>query len=172
MNGNMERLVKGLMLGCTGKVLLRSTAREELLLHSYNGVVLPNLPQWDREKYPYAAILGYTRNAITEYPDADYLKACILLASSTPLYIAKSSDYPYLNEYFLWNLTGCRYWMGDVSQPKIGWKRNSKAYGYDSREVYDPDLSYDQHRFLWANHDITYGSKVVVSASEPVPVYE
>ena len=35
-----------------------ATVKREPTAYSYNGVVLPKLPEWDREKYPYA-VIGY-----------------------------------------------------------------------------------------------------------------
>ena len=32
--------------------------------YSYNGVILPKLPEWDREKYPYAVLVRYGTSTI------------------------------------------------------------------------------------------------------------
>lgn len=55
MTGKMKSCVKGLMMGCCGKPLPLS-AKKEPVAWLYNGVRLPALPEWDREKYPYAVI--------------------------------------------------------------------------------------------------------------------
>ena len=40
--------------------------QKEATMYSYNGVVLPKLPEWDKTKYPYAIIVHHVINSTDE----------------------------------------------------------------------------------------------------------
>ena len=56
MNELMRSSVMGLLLGQFSSPL--PISQKEPVAYLYNGVRLPALPEWDRETYPYAVIIG------------------------------------------------------------------------------------------------------------------
>lgn len=145
----MDKLsfLKGLALGLAGKPL-DFAPKSEPVAYLYNGVRLPALPEWDKEKYPYAVIrknysrywLEFTQNR----PYAD--KAGV---SNTPVRIAL----PYTQYYFRDGSEWIFY----------------REYGedYSLGGFFDP-----LNDVVWTNFDLKAGSTVVLEASEPVAVYE
>lgn len=54
MNDKMRSFVRGLLVGMTGQGVLGEADH-----YLYNGLKFPQLPEWDKETYPYAAIILY-----------------------------------------------------------------------------------------------------------------
>ena len=119
---------------------------KEPIAYSYNGVILPALPEWDRETYPYAVIFQYKTGG-----------RIVFTATSIPITIGSavctggaSSDYTKLwaeiNEDSAWD---------DLAE------NNNSIMGTASI------------KFLWSNYDVYNSSGTLkLAASEPVPVYE
>lgn len=135
----------------------------------YNGVELPALPEWDKETYPYAVITGYSNELFEQYPDAPRHTNC-LFVSDKPYWLTQGTIYGGGFNYFVHDLTDAQYWTCAVGGEDSEWAAKGK-YSASNRDVYNTELSYDVTcRFMWANHDIMYGSKVALFASDPIPV--
>lgn len=155
MTGKMRELVKGMILGVTGKPLPVSTGKT-LVGYSYNGVVLPALPEWDKETYPYAVIseLG-------------------LLPGYYNLHVLGKDSY-YFN-------SGGRYFGGsDEIKPVPGYQCTSNIYPFDEwKELLFMDnanaCAYENKTIItvWSNFDmLNEDGTIFMAASEPIPVYE
>lgn len=70
---DLKSWLYGFCLGICGKPLPLA-AKKTPTAYSYNGVVLPKLPEWDREKYPYAVVVWLA------------LGLCYLKCAKTPFY--------------------------------------------------------------------------------------
>ena len=123
-------------------------ATKKLVGYSYNGVVLPKLPEWDKTVYPYA-VIGHHWTDWTL--DGNYH----LLVSSTPIF-KKSQGRVTANPPFMQFILGYReegVWSG--------------PYNTELEE------SMSLGDTLWANNDILNEDGTVYFATyEPVPVYE
>lgn len=140
------------MLGfIAGVTSVGGVAQKEPVAYLYNGVRLPKLPEWDREKYPYAWILSISPN--------DYA----LRVASEPVtykydnFLAK--DYVYVS-----NGTGNTYDL----------KENGWVIFHQDTLFGGNYFSVSKLLFSWVNHDVinTADSTVHQSASDPIPVYE
>lgn len=123
---------------------------------SYNGVVLPKLPEWDKSKYPYAYIADY-RDVSGEF---------WLYVTDKPLHYASRSS------------VECITSLGET----VNYKLFTCADG-GSEWVHTLDETEDISQMvapIWCNTDMdayqygsnTYLGYVALSASDPVPVYE
>ena len=124
--------------------------RKQPIAYSYNGVILPKLPEWDKTVYPYAVI-----GKVSNYPDvyilvmgenaptysSDTGKVTIAMSSTAkPLQVAKcASPYSAWGGVADWSYHMCDFWTD----------------------------------FYWTNTDILdEDGTVYMAASEPIPVYE
>ena len=138
----------------SGKLILKCIG----VGRSYNGTVLPKLPQWDKSKYPYAAIFKY---ADVDYKNADYK----LIAVPMPYFYVPSTTKEHigttarLRRSFHLSADGTR-WIdkGEIEESDEGsWIVMLELY--------------DGHTVVWTNTDIPYKddeSKLYAAASEPV----
>lgn len=141
---------------CTGLALafgIEGAERVERqpIAYSYNGVILPALPEWDREAYPYIMMADMSKSGVH---DAIYL------------YMLSSADGRITDPS---NLLGYRY-DGEIScyisvyektAPHDGWSRPSKKFTYAFGVPF------------WSNFDVLNADgSVYLAASEPIPVYE
>ena len=141
---------------------LHIAASEPVPAWSYNGVVLPALPEWDKEKYQYAFMyIGVADDNIyfaglyfAEVPfdatDFEDKKDLIAVSSNC------------LTEWWICFPRGAE---------GVSWRlRASNQSAYQN----SPYFSSPNADALWANHDIRRrdDGTLVVAASEPVPVYE
>lgn len=136
----------GLGLGLVDKPL--PLAKKVPIAYLYNGVRLPKLPEWDREKYPYAVIV--------------------------------SAVFPYDGDYFLFVLDDT-VTVQRVFGDSIFTDGTCLCYRIENSEfvrysVLDNTL---MDSIVWANHDIyrhpndtVEPNALVLSASDPIPVYE
>lgn len=123
----------------------------ELVGYSYNGTVLPALPEWDKETYPYAVITGSYVNYFGEILYA-------LALTQTPCTYDEETGYIITEkrEYFL--SSTFRWAKGKWSNVE----RYKMASDWANRDD-----------FVWTNHDIVNADgSVHYLASNPVPVYE
>lgn len=111
----------------------------------YNGVRLPPLPEYDKEKYPFACIaktwiggyvLGVSQSA-TLVRDHESGVRCDWVGPHLYCFLSTSGK----------------------------WGEFTYTEDTTGASIY-PDFS------MWANHDIEYNGEVIVTASDPVPVYE
>lgn len=114
-------------------------------MYSYNGTVLPALPEWDKTAYPYAVIYYYPGI----YGFGDYYN---LIISSMP---ASSTDME--NTAF------------DNDGTWIVYKTTSKDKPWELSE----QSSVPYKNLKWANYDVYKGDgSLVLNASEPAPYYD
>ena len=117
--------------------------------YSYNGVVLPKLPEWDRSVYPYAFIfVGSVLRRLTVLPEARHLT--IPEGSETAFITAEE---------------GMSYMSASYYEGSAAWGQFT-TYTAEETKL----LSNSPH---WANYDIKNPDETVyLEASNPVPVYE
>lgn len=144
----LSEFLTGFALGLCGKPL--PFMKKPPIGYSYNGTVLPKLPEWDREMYPYATLWEVTGTG-------NYL-----------LYVSASELYSKTNTYIVIPQgVGHAYYRYMPSRDDFAW----------SHVVEVPDgNSYDESWWAstpWANYDLKYEDGTVrVPASEPIPVYK
>lgn len=141
---------------------VRKTARQPIA-YSYNGVVLPGLPEWDREMYPYVAI---THSGIDDQGSAD--KAYLYLFT-TEIYRDIADSY----------VGFCIRGSGDGSAIRYKIDKENGITGWSLDESFSKTYSANGQIFLlgwpvsWANHNVlTTSGTIYCGKSEPVPVYE
>lgn len=136
----------GLALGLCGKPL---PIVRKLIGYSYNGTVLPKLPEWDKETYPYAAIVAM--NA-TDYPYALYCaKQAFVIADGKLNFATADIHTPLRYEYYI----------------------NSSEWTGGENIFVQTGLGVDGTA-VWSNHDLLdkKDGTIILAASEPVPIYE
>lgn len=146
----------------------RGKKQKEPIAYLYNGVRLPKLPEWDKEKYPYAAIECY------ETASGFYYRLTV---------VSKDAIYKTGNDSIILSGTEGRYWAirDDDYGPEndfaidggdfTSWG-DSKTLSEDTAYIYYGTHVWSEARPLWTNFDFKYDGKVYISASEPIPVYE
>ena len=122
----------------------------------YNGIRLPQLPEWDKTVYPYAYI-SYS-------PPYYHFLRC----SQTPAYYNTNST----PVFSIWNPSiDCAFNDGAFGIYDTDWgewmtHNNAGGFGLGAE---NPDE--DDTTLIWCNHDVTYpDGTVFMKASEPVPV--
>ena len=112
--------------------------------YSYNGVVLPKLPEWDKTVYPYAVMIC---RGVTQLYELRCLSADAYYGEN----IFKASN-------------------GILSQCKDGvWG----AFGTLEGESYAyVPLTSSVYTLVWANFTMENNGTTYLIASEPIPVYE
>lgn len=144
--------------------LMKPVPVQTATMYSYNGTVLPALPVWDKETYPYAVMFCATTDNIVggSYYGRLYLCANPVTVSEGKLaitgeclrYLSASTEE--LLSY-MEMLTG-----GSVSEA------NKWEYADTQADTTLSILSY-----CWCNHDIVNADGTLYyESSEPVPVYE
>jgi len=138
-------------------------------MYSYNGTVLPALPEWNKTVYPYAVIQMRDSSAIGG--DGSWM-AC-LLGSNKPLsYDNANNNFCLETPWHTVNIYATNsesvkdiFSQSGVSVGLNEWGEASQFV--DTGEVFTID------GLVWSNYNIsdTDGS-IYLSASEPVPVYE
>jgi hypothetical protein len=146
--------LEGLAISAACHVLPVRKVFREPIAYSYNGVILPALPEWDREKYPYAFIYC----AKPSDPTSTYV-----------LYLAGS-----VREYEnLTSVTGG--WYSFIAGlPILKASATIGASAWSALEDYSSErmLGGVQSEYLWTNTDLHYGDVLAYAASDPIPVYE
>lgn len=138
------------MLGfIAGVTSVGGVSAKEPVAYLYNGVRLPKLPEWDKTAYPYAIITVsstdvYRLSLSTQVFDYSGL-AKVTTAAPTKAYKLVDGQWE---------------WISD------------KESGTYTLSLISP---------VWSNHDVLYSDyfendglagKVMIAASDPVPVYE
>lgn len=134
----------------TGQALRRNRGKRVATMYSYNGTVLPKLPEWDRKTYPYCAICkrgklnpGYHFWAFSEKPILYWFD------SDTVSMKGSASGTPYVR---------CSIPLDGTS-----WSSLSSSTLLDSASANGP---------FWSNYDAYIGNTLYLAASNPIPVYE
>lgn len=123
----------------------------EIVAYSYNGTVLPKLPEWDKEQYPYAVI--------------GYLGLRYRLRLLKAPYTTSSTDnlYAHFYEHHL-NPTTTQY------STYRGADGNVEGWGEIVTSESELVLVGEP---IWCNYDLsTYDGTLRLEASDPIPVYE
>lgn len=157
MNEKMRSCVMGLLLGQFSSPL--PMAQKEPVAYLYNGVRLPKLPEWDREKYPFVVVMQEVSSSIyfaQAIAAPLYTEETVSLAGKSLFQLAYDQSYllkSAIQETGTW---------GD-------WYEVPKAY-FQGRLENDGAT---ENVLVWTNHDIlNQDGTVYLAASEPVPVYE
>lgn len=143
MNEKMRSCVMGLILGQFSSPL--PEVQKEPVAYLYNGVRLPALPEWDREKYPYAYV-GTTTYRGTEEYRAYFAKEIHTKYASAMIFIDAARRYRLIDGQWVKH--------GGTISPVITsplWSNVDIYYDSSVEEV---------------------GGTLYLSASEPIPVYE
>ena len=136
------------------------------IAYSYNGVILPALPEWDREKYPYVMI---SNNGYTDYEDYTH---CLLVAHKT-LPTTKNNIIQG-DKHGVPDSTDYVYSSYDPTHYPDGWHSSENGYGACSSSNGGGGLAMVKlAHVIWANYDVvnTDGS-IYLAKSDPKPVYE
>ena len=115
------------------------------IAYSYNGVVLPKLPEWDRVKYPYAFIAG-------DSAEGYILRFLSVLPAVVPPGVSAG-----------WSDASIMYYKTSGTSGD-GWIFDSASDGSTGRTF--------MSGVIWSNADIKYGDTIQMAGSDPVPVYE
>lgn len=135
----------------------------------YDGAVLPdiNTVYTDelKAKCPNAVIRGYTDKQAVVSP---FYGRRYLHISSEPFWVHASNSSTD-NGLYLANLK-TQYWVCEYGVDNE-WKYKGE-FNHDNQSVFNPDYSWDEYSFVWANHDVenTSNNTVYQIASDPIPV--
>lgn len=123
------------------------TKSEPVPAFSYNGTVLPKLPEWDKSKYPYAALFehkNYEGTGLAQY----WMYFCANKFTVSALYTHYTAPCAEYGNF------------GDVWELYLE-RTNNEGY----------QLAYNFP--IWSNHDILHNDgSIYLAASDPIPVYE
>lgn len=142
-------------LGLLVRIALLPGPWKKLVGYSFNGTVLPPLPEWDREKYPYAYIgKPIYRMLDLQFPEYEYF----LISADTPAYYAESVQIQWLAYNEPWEL---KIYGTKAGSP---WTLLTTQTSGSNRWWIAEDI--------WTNTDVlTEEGEVYLAASEPVPFY-
>lgn len=148
---------EGLALGLTGAPL-PYTGTAEPVAYLYNGVRLPKLPEWDKERYPNALLIsfwgtGWVLHIFGEYTVLD-----------SPPNSDQESDWIVLNG--TGDTSNCEDYLKATYDEATGqWE----AFESDKYGGYTDYLS----NVKWSSIDLyAYDGSLYLAASEPIPVYD
>lgn len=154
----------GFALGLSGKPYPYS--KREPTAYLYNGIRLPALPEWDREKYPYAIIFhsasGINNLFISATPWHGTGKAFDDFGGTFGETTANASSGILYNQY---NDKDWELMSNEDTPPELGQIADTDGDGVGDAGAFCT---------FWSNHDIISadGTTVLIAASDPVPVYE
>ena len=139
---DLQSFRNGFFLGLCGMPMPISSKTPTA--YSYNGVVLPGLPEWDKETYPYAFICTDTSG------------------NSIAYFTEKKSYVDSVSNRALTPESQCSFIKSVLKDGK--WGALSNQYTYYGVV---PDI------LVWTNCDILYkDGTMYLAASDPIPVYE
>lgn len=148
MNSKMRSCVMGLILGQFSSPL--PEVQKEPVAYLYNGVRLPKLPEWDREKHPFAYVT-----------------------------FSKTLEDLGFDAYHLHVSDTIEYGVNESGNRGIkGWSIASVNRHTDTNwnvmDISDASPSYPYYQnSMWANFDVlNEDGSLYLAASEPIPVYE
>ena len=146
-------LVMGYRVGCA---IRANRGKKQPVAYLYNGVQLPPLPEWDREMYPYAVIAHMRSGTFRS-----------LVLSPSPLVVEIRLGYGTTDDYFgVLCDDGVTKKVYFLTTDETAWK-----YSFDGiPNVGEPFAEYVVD---WSNADVCGADgTLLLSASDPVPVYE
>lgn len=159
MTDNMREFVKFLIMGVVSK---GSIGEKTPVGYSYNGVVLPKLPEWDKETYPYAYFYLYNGRYVFIAKDRAAVYGWITVDGEE---IRKVYSTYAAGETITIQRAYCE--NGAWTTPTVVYFENTAtgSGSYTLRSETSP---------LWANFNIIDkdDGTTYLAASDPVPVYE
>ena len=124
----------------------------------YNGVELPALPEWDKEKYPYATITD-------DYYGTDVIKVGYVLSLTDKPLIFTEGDENYPTMHHKVQVNYCRglNWYYYPEKGELEW---NTPLTFTSLHLWDDD------KIIWSNHNIYLDNGTIFFAKcdDPVPV--
>lgn len=129
-------------------------ASEPVPLCSYNGVELPELPEWDSAKFPkctidyFSVLRRYYFRAFA--PDAYYFY------SDGKLYFGSDYSSGFLVQSIVYRIAGNYGTWSEPVETDVGNTGVTETY---------------MHKLIWANFDMEYDGTLYMAASDPQPVY-
>lgn len=155
------------MLGfLTGQRIAGQRSKQKTIIgYSYNGTVLPALPEWDRETYPYAVIsdVGYDNNPGVKYS--------LVVCSTAPVWHTTQTSSG-LTQRKLYSDGDCLYYICYTNEGEKWVDGSAYSYVIANHTTYNGTVTRSVFP-IWANTDLAdYDGKALVSASDPIPVYE
>lgn len=139
--------------------------------YSYNGVILPKLPEWDRESYPYA-VMNWDDKGGGTY-------AVTLMVSSepltyrTPFILTGTGGFARIGDIQFYALVSdVRWW--EWLYPNVDPSTTANTWAFSSEVHYDEVYEDASSGHEWSNYDIVNQStgEMYLTASKPEPVYE
>jgi hypothetical protein len=149
MNIDKTAMLTGWFMG--RKVAAMMLPQQKLVGYSYNGVVLPALPEWDKTAYPYALISSY---------DGDLSYRTLYLLDRV--------------EYYYHDPDNLNRWSFSLPNGRVRASYNkSRAEWEDFEKQNYTVLNVYHNHFKWSNFDVlNEDGSVYIAASDPIPVYE
>ena len=141
--------------------LLRAVAgKGEPVAYLYNGVRLPPLPEWDKEKYPYAWIRGIE--------DSDGNTRYLLRVGSEAITFKNTMIYVEWKKYDVYSQTGEGHTYEGLYPEDREWVISQEDVWFDNY------FKVEGFIFSWVNHDVINedDGTVYQYATDPIPVYE
>lgn len=161
MTEKMRSCVMGLILGQFSSPLpmAQTPEQKEPVAYLYNGVRLPKLPEWDRETYPYAAI-GKDWSSVT--PGVPIGTHYVLKVFAVPRSVGSDGSLSFNIPAIGWT------YYNDAWCAMTEYTEDNSTEGADG--TYFASFLYGPY---WANFDlVTEDGTTILSASDPIPVYE
>lgn len=143
---DLKSWLTGFALGLAGKPLPLSQESKEPVAYLYNGVRMPPLPDWDKEKYPYAAIMLVVEDSYVfrVFPEGAYYSAT---GGGNRTF---RHDGTTMSANIL--MSGSASW-NELKESEGGFIHLNKT--------------------IWSNFDLLNADgSVYLAASDPIPVYE
>lgn len=138
------------------------TKQKTIIGYSFNGVVLPTLPEWDKETYPYAVIYGYGTGYAVTITD----KPLKLYGFDDEGELFAAQDYSATNKVYT------HYKTSYLNDGSSGWSE-FPSYDLLVYGLYLRKYTTDEPNQIWSNHDIlNEDGTLYLAASDPIPVYE
>ena len=153
----MGWLVGRRIAGQRGKQIVPDVPKEPIA-YLYNGVRLPKLPEWDKEKYPYAFIQTFGDTSGDPEYDYAYWLVC-MSASADYFYHSNDNEYCFGGDPYL------------EKCPAIAYMKLQNSNEWVFHKEYDNYFIERWNPVIWTNFDLDLG-ELKVDASEPIPVYE
>ncbi len=153
---NRKSFEEGIILALVSPPLPH-VVKKQPIAYSYNGVILPPLPEWDRERYPFAHIEDISNGKALSVSLVCTDKPLGFNGStSSPMYVSNPKE---RFEYIKYDLVDNGENVADAIP-----EEESGAEGIIGVPSW----------VVWANYDFMgwNTNTVLVAASEPVPVYE
>lgn len=150
----------------------RRAVEKQPIAYLFNGVQMPPLPEWDREMYPYAAILGDSAGNFWNYSTR-------LILSTVPLLYAGDNILYWSAMYGTAAGSSIAYEWSNLNDSMLITYEPGFIRAENLDETFEAGGGASArglaNNLLWANYDVykhPSGTTLVLAASDPIPVYE